>query len=359
MAASICFGTRLLTVGKTDTRASLLVEFTDDSANPNLELKLATATNGSYKCTIVISDISSCNLGEQKDSEKLKSLGRLLLREETDDESSDDKDSALQNLTTTFQYKNDDNKLVFLIHDNLSNGMKRRILEKPLACTESQFEYSMAVGTALNSALQQVQTLSTSRDHWKTTATDLSEMQERHTSTLLANFTKLRNTMVENHARKIAELQEAHKVALKAASKKAVKREEAPPTELFDNDQVLALAQGRKFNTSADADASARTTTINAKRSVLPTVDMVQIRNQGLEYQRSKPQKLKIRQGESLSEGSAPTPFAKKRRAAPKTRNETSSKKQTPPPAATQTSRPTPQNTDDRSTASESSWTLR
>jgi len=330
----ICLGTRLVVVVVPlgNTTATLLVEYTTES----LEIKLSTSTRDSYQCTLSIADVASIP-GETTDSEKLLALGKLLLRE------NDDENGLLQNLTTSFRYDESEEhnqNIVLVVHEILSNGMKRRLLKRKLEFLGSGLEYAVAVGDVLNQALHEIQQLQSARDHWKTTATDLANTQQKQKDTLLTNFTTLRNKLFKQYQTDMEELKAEHVKASSTSRKKQAKQKREPSPEhgdLFDNEQVVALAQGRKLDASRP---------VTAKRSVRDAVDMVQIRNQGLEYQqRRKPQKRK-----SNNDNAEPT--QKKQRndgptAAAAVVVEKPIKKMPPP------------TNDDDSTASESSWTLK
>ena len=342
-----CLGTRLVVFPLENTTATLLVEYATES----LEIKLLTTTRDSYQCTLSISDVSrSSILGEITDSEKLLALGKLLLRE------NDDENGLLQNLTSSFQFQYNENNdehnqtigIVLLVHENLSNGMKRRLVERKLEFMGSGLEYAVAVGEVLNQALHEIQQLQSARDHWKTTATDLANMQQKQKDALLANFTTLRNKLFKQHQTDIEELELKLKLELKAAHGKASskkqaskqKREPSPELEhgdLFVNDHVVALAQGRKLDVARP---------VTAKRSVQDAVDMVHIRNQGLEYQRRKPQKRKSNNNNNES-------TQKRRNNGRPTTAAAAAMVEKPPKKSL------PPRNDDDSTASESSWTLK
>ena len=335
-----CLGTRVLNLAKNPSsptsnedigNASLLVECihnekSDENDHPVLGIKLLNGSFKSYGCTLSPSDLS-CFQGEGPSSEMLLALGRLLLQERSveKEDTTNSHGNQWQNKTTAFQYetnnnnnKNDDEKDLFLlVHESLSNGMKRRILRHKLerqstGRSNSGLWYALAMGDALNRSLQETQQANSGRDHWKATAQHLDKLQQQTKDTLLENFTKLRNQMVRKHQREIDELQTAHRaekevwekeLAAAAASattktkqQTAAKKAKKVPlesfgasNELFADEQVLALAQGRKvdvnhYNTNKNTSGNKKSPPRKAVLKAEEIVDMVKIRREGMEF---------------------------------------------------------------------------
>ena len=347
----------------------------EDDHDSVLEIKLSTGTS-SYGCTLSPSEITSLAFrgGDSKDGEtgddedgngdedeasKILALGRLFLRGGGDGDGDGDGDKTIhheaspaqngfQNLTINFQYETTTNSsssssssnninnsdegcrgknikdsgdqrrdLVLVIHENLANGMKRTLLRRKLELLDGQkhedkISYCRAVGNALNRALSETEQLRSGRELWKKTAEDLGRMQQANKDALLANFTKLRNHMVQHHQTQLEELKRVHETekeswavstattttipAKKAPKKRIIKQEVDLADQLFAQEDALALAQGRKLGAGNNKDSNNKNNSgINndtaRRKAVLKAdeaADMVKILREGEAFQRNR-----------------------------------------------------------------------
>ena len=348
----------------------------EDDHDSVLAIKLSTGTS-SYGCTILPSELSSLAFrgGDSKTNEtgdgdgddyedeasRIIALGRLFLRGGSDGDDDDDKNSpgnihhetspaqnGFQNLTIHFQYEtatnisgisNDNSNngdegcrgetindsgdqrrdLVLVIHENLANGMKRTLLRRKLDILldgkhKHKLSYCRAVGNALNRALVETDQLKSGRELWKKTAEDLGRMQQVQKDALLANFTKLRNHMVQHHHAQLEELKRVHEtekeswavstattnattLAKKAPKKRIIKQEVDLADQLFAQEDALALAQGRKLGASNNKDKSnnenhSGTNNDSSRRKAVlkaaDAADMVKILREGEAFQRNR-----------------------------------------------------------------------
>ena len=316
----ICLGTRLLNVSTKDqsssvddSRASLLVECSDENEHSLLEIKLLTKSGDSYACTLSPGDLSLFSKAETSPSDQARALGRLLLRAESSDD--DSLANEWRNKTATFQFEStndsEHNDLYLLVHENLSNGMKRRILKEQLQrLNNGGLGYAMALGAALNQSLQEIKEQKSGRDHWKNTAETLEKLQQQSKDTLLQNFTNLRNKMLQRHQAELQELKDAHQseketweMTWEAAKQRAPPKRKKKPealelsttNELFDQNEIMALAEGRKLD-SGHYGNNATQKSPPPRKAFLKAdevVDMVKIREEGLEFQNRNQQKRK------------------------------------------------------------------
>lgn len=299
---------------KDDNRASLLVEFIGENENSNLEIKLLTNSCDSYACTLSPGDLSLFSKDQKSPQDQARTLGRLLLREDSTGDGS--LTNEWQNKSALFQFENtnDDehNDLYLLVHENLSNGMKRRILKEKLQrLNNGGIGYAMALGAALNQSLKETMQQTSGRDHWKNTAETLEKLQQQSKDTLLHNFTNLRNKMLQRHQAEIEKLKESHQAEKESweIALQAAKQQRAPPkrkkkpeaqelsttNELFDQNEIMALAEGRKLDSGRHDENATQKSPSPRKAFLKPNevVDMVQIRKEGLEFQNRNHEKRK------------------------------------------------------------------
>jgi hypothetical protein len=364
MPRRTCLGTRVLALGKMNDsgdegKAALLVECEDGDhdGDPVLEIKLSTGTS-SYGCTISPSetflafrggDSENGETGDDDEASKILALGRLFLRIGGDDDE-DHRESPgtihheaspaqnwFQNLTISFQSETTNNNnnisderfhdettkncenhrrdLVLVIHENLANGMKRTILRRKLELIvddEHELSYCRSVGDALNRALSDAEQLKSGRALWKKTAEDLGKMQQGNKDALLANFTKLRNHMVQHHQAQLEELKRVHETekefwaatttttttnnatfpAKKAPRKHIIKKEVDIADQLFAQEDALALAEGRKLGASINNNNNNSGNNNTARRKAVlkadEAADMVKIIREGEAFQRNR-----------------------------------------------------------------------
>ncbi len=320
----ICLGTRLLNVSTKDqpsslgskddgSRASLSVECRGENENSVLDIKLLTNSCDSYACTLSPCDLSLFSKAEVSPFDQALALGRLLLRAENSDD--DSHANEWRNKTATFQFESindrEHNDLYLLVHENLSNGMKRRTLKEKLQrLNNGGLGYAMALGAALNQSLEEKTEQKSGRDHWKNTAETLEKLQQQSKETLLQNFTNLRNKMFRRHQAELQELKDAHQseketweITLAAAKQRApAKRKKKPEAlelsttnELFDQNEIMALAEGRKLD-SGHYGQNATQKSPPPRKTFLKAdevVDMVKIRKKGLEFQNRNHEKRK------------------------------------------------------------------
>ena len=318
--AKICLGTRLLNVSTKDqsssvddSRAILLVECSGENEKSVLEIKLLTNSCDSYACTLSPGDLSLFSKAETNPSDQARALGRLLLRAESSGD--DSLANEWRNKTATFQFENKNDSehhdLYLLVHENLSNGMKRRILKEQLQrLNNGGMGYAMALGAALNQSLKEIKEQKSGRDHWKNTAETLEKLQQQSKDTLLQNFTNLRNKMLQRHQAELQELKDAHQseketweMTLEAAKQRAPPKRKKKPealelsttNELFDQNEIMALAEGRKLD-SGHYGNNATQKSPPPRKAFLKAdevIDMVKIREEGLEFQNRNLQKRK------------------------------------------------------------------
>lgn len=193
------------------------------------------------------------------------------------------------------------------------NHMRRTVHRQTLGKTTNDdglLSYCVTVGTALNKTLREVDTLKAGLAHWKNTAQDLGRIQQENKDALLANFTKLRNQLVEKHHTELEKRkachekekeawEEASRAAAAASYKKKLPKQKDPDEdslrddfnkELIVGEDALALAEGRKLKSGStksntdDNDNEIRKAVLKADEAI----DMVEILRQGQAYERNR-----------------------------------------------------------------------
>lgn len=314
-------------------RATILVEFkADDGHHQVIEVRLCTGA-ATYRCNVSLSDVSGVFKGDASDDDdtdttQILKLGRLLLREHAPGNAPGNNGKQVtvnssdrsQNLTISFQYeseseisdnngcnaKDDKSQDLFLvIQEKVVNEMKRTINRTKMEKLEGiGISYGVAIGDTLNRSLKEVETLKSGVSRWKKTAENLDRVQQENKDTLLANFTKLRNWLNEKHQTELEKLKQAHEkeketwtaesvvtTRTAAKSKKRRRNDELDLVdpinddnkELFEGEDALALAEGRK--------RSAKNKNRKAVLKANEAVDMVGVLKEGQAFDDDRKEK--------------------------------------------------------------------
>lgn len=185
--------------------------------------------------------------------------------------------------------------------------------------SSNSIDGDVGAGKQTDTHIQTIKTLQKQVDHWKTTATTLSKLQQTEKDTLIANFTTLRNQLEARHRAAMEALRRDHEAErreweaqLEAAgggtdAKGRTRRPRRLPLEaladsvredreLFSGEVAAALAEGRPIPTDA-ADTERRRGPILAASDA---VDMAQLLREQRAYNERR---RRNRDGEPKDEG--------------------------------------------------------
>jgi len=148
--------------------------------------------------------------------------------------------------------------IVLILQEKVVNEMKRTIYQTQMEKIDVA-SYYISVGDALNKSLQEVEYLKNEVNLWKKAVKDMSDAEQKSKSTLLHNFTKLRNWMNEKHQIELCRLEQNHMndketwaASMRKKTTQARKSTDLSDPiddakEVFSGGNILALAEGRQL----------------------------------------------------------------------------------------------------------------
>ena len=389
----MCLGTRVTTLTRNqpltntstsgNNRATILIEIKNGDV---IEIRLCTGMN-TYCFSVTFSDVSSIFSGTYKNSDedntpavitaRMIEFGHHFLQEDPDPSSegrNKDKTTKFDNIRISFEHnviegvddEDDDSKDINLvIREKLQHNMMRIILRSKMKKVVDRLSYCITIGKALSKSIEEVEKRKSQVSMWKKTTEDLDRTQQESKDTLLANFTNLRNFLIDRHKEQLKELQESHEEEKKSWKKKTPATVSVPkrvlpkPRNLLDEEfpgnEIDCLAEGRKITT----------TTTNKEAIIKDPFDMVNLQREEQAYnnKRKKVQQQSIPSSHddddsTVSAGSGWT-LHREEQSMKKQKKKKSSTIEIP---STQTKSKTtataPELKDGASISSESSWTV-
>jgi hypothetical protein len=294
-----CLGCDIITIQKSggstteESKASLLLFLTE--SDTTVQLRLCTDEATVYRGTIPVSELS--NLWSSNARTAAHWISLLFHRRHSPFCSAIDK-NPFERVQVAFELQNKDGSqqqpdMTVTVKQEVQGGMMKIVTKTTLQpqCHHDEhamdidgnkkesgvLAYCQAMGNALNQSLQRSASLTRDVKVWKQSAQELDARMQSTKDTLFANFTTLRNKLVEKHQRQMRELKEAHEVekrewkqsasaaaAAATSKKKRELREElanamddlgdpenSTSKKLFANDTVSKLAKGERLNDKA------------------------------------------------------------------------------------------------------------